>query len=749
MKRHLVLLASVGMMTAVAFAAQHSENWVSSPDERDPMTFTADVLAVDNVTKSLVASGNVYAVSKPFSLLSELMTRDENGVMTFSDPTTATTCTNEVGHTHWDVTGELTYHSHHSVVLRNAWLTMFDVPILYIPYLWYPFDTDCGIRWMPGYQGRWGGFLLTHYSYHVLGEREHVDGFYWLKGESDLDFRYKQGVAVGERLTWGLGDLGTGSFGVYYAWDDNAEKAYGNDDKTGNWGSFVERERYSLSFRHKLNLTERDRVFVRLSHLSDSYFNEDFMRTTSEFFNIRERYTTYSNSGAFWEHLEKRFSIGAEVSGRLNEFYGMTQRLPEFYLDINPGRLFVLPIDYESQNRIGMLDRKFAKFGNAGASVFGTNPGIWADYSTFRFDTYHRLSKSVRTFSDVLAVVPRVGYHGTYWNDGGKSDYRGTNRAVTTGSMFRSIAEAGVTFAARANGWVNDEVSHMVEPYTDVLAQKAWYSGAGGDARPLVFDNIDASKVWEDQYAGRGRNLPYTYFGITPGIRNAWMELEEDGSLRQFLEVDIYAATTFGKTDFDGDETYGDYDSHKLPKVGERNYGRNDINVMPGARLKWEPVSGTTVRTRAEYDTDRERMAVADIDFVRRVSPTLEYSLSYVYRNHRYWDYSSVPFRNKGNRTDELNFIRTHMFTLAATYQPLDWFALSPVMRWDVIDGELDAIGSWFDFMTDCLGFRFTLEYTSGYTRMDGYERDKNFTVGFYLYLRALGQANREIFSGN
>lgn len=749
MKKLLLLSVAVGLMTELAVAAQHSEDWRPKTERKDPMTFTGDVLAVDNVTKALVASGHVHAVAKPFSLLSELMTRDENGVMTFSDPTTATTCTNEVGHTHWDVTGELQYRAHDSVVLRNAWVTMFGVPVLYLPYFWYPLETDCGFRWMPGYQGRWGGYVLTHYSYHILGSHDHNNGLYWLKGETDLDLRYKQGVGVGEKFKWSLGDFGKGRFQVYYAWDDNAEKAYGSDDASGNWGSLVERERYSLSFDHKLQLTERDRVFMRAAHLSDSYFIEDFMRTTTEFFNIRDRYTTYANSGIFWEHLESRFVTGVEVSGRLNEFYGMTHRLPEVYLDVNPAPLFSLPVNYESQNHIGMLERRFAKYGNAEATVFGTNPGIWADYSSFRFDTYHRISQSYRTFSDVLAVVPRVGYHGTYWENGGKSDYYGTERVATTDSMFRSIAEAGVTFAARAKGWVNDEVSHVVEPYTDVLAQKAWHSGAGSDARPLVFDNIDASMVWEDQFAGRGRTLPYSYFGFTPGVRNAWSTLEESGNLRQFLEADVYAATILGKADFEGDPLYGDYDSHKLASLGDRNYGKSDINVMPGARVKWNPVKGTSVRARAEYDTDRGRVAVADLNFVRRVSPTLEYSAGYVYRDHRVWDFSSIPYSKTSRGTDEMNFIRTHMFTLAATYQPLDWFAFSPIMRWDVIDGELDAIGSWFDFMTDCLGFRFICEYTSGYTRMDGYERDSNFTIGFYLYLRAMGQTNREFFSGH
>ena len=53
--------------------------------------------------------------------------------------------------------------------------------------------------------------------------------------------------------------------------------------------------------------------------------------------------------------------------------------------------------------------------------------------------------------------------------------------------------------------------------------------------------------------------------------------------------------------------------------------------------------------------------------------------------------------------------------------------------------GELDAIGCWIDYLTDCLGFRLIVEYDNDYTRIDGSEYEDDWSIGFYVYLRAFG----------
>ena len=701
------------------------------------MTFTADHIAADGVTRALTASGHVVAVSAPYTLRGESMERAADGTMVFHDPTYATTCTNELGHTHWNVTGEVEYKDDDRVLLRNAWLRFYEVPVFWLPYMYYPLGkSESGFSWMPGYTGRWGGYLLTRTRYHLLGNPFHARGGLWLSGATRLDLRYEQGLACGEDLKWSLGDFGTGSFDVYYAYDRSDDI----DSRNGkwysqNWGSTLDSDRYGMNLRHSLEPTERDRILIRGSYYSDSYFRRDFYRKTM--FNWKSQYVGYSNSGVFWEHVENSVSAGAEVSGRLNDFYAMTGRLPELYLDVNPQPLFDLPVNYESESKVGYLTRDYAKYGKSGnENPFASQPGRWAEYEAFRFDSYHRLTAPFRALDDVLSAVPRVGYRGTYWNRSGRDILDGRGTTGNSGDVGRSILEGGATFAARGTGWIDETWRHVAEPYFDVLAQEAWLSGSGD--RPYVFDGGDASSMWEDQFAGRGRNLPYSYYGVTPGMRNVWQKVRQSGRLADVMDLDAYVAVQFNDTSWRGTG-----DAHRLAKVGEPNYGQGECLAVPGARLRYNPTSDISLAARVEYNAADNVIPVADAGFRQKVSDTFKWHADWAVRDYRVWDFSSTP-SSPGMRGDSerLNFARFQYIEVGFENQPLDWFAWGPFVRWDIRDNELDSIGTWFDYLTDCLGFRFMVEYENSYTRIDGYEHGEDWSFGFYVYLRALGSGS-------
>lgn len=707
------------------------------------MTFKADRVAVDNVTKAAVASGHVVAVSAPFTLRSERLVKTKDGKFVFSDPTCMTTCSNDVGHTHWNVTGGLEYRERDAVVLRNAWLSLYEVPVLWLPYLYYPLDTKCGFSWMPGYIGRWGAFLLTKTRYHVAGDESCADDTWWLKGATRFDLRYKNGVALGEDLEWNLGRFGSGDFTAYYAWDRDAEDRYrtgGHDGwNSGRWGSDVEKDRYVFTGRHRWEASERDVVRVRGTFLSDSYFRSDFQRKS--LFNLKGQWLTYDSSGAFWEHLAETLSFGVEVSDRLNEFYAMTGRLPELYLDVNPTPVPWLPANYESQSRLGYLSRHYAEYGVGESSVYGANPGLWAEYDALRLDTAHRLTAPFRTFGDVLSVVPRVGWRGTWWSETGETDVSGRSRARDDGAAFRSIGELGATFAARGVGWVGDGWRHLAEPYLDVVAQEAWYDSMGGRARPYVFDSLDASSTWEDQFAGRSRNLPYSYYGITPGWRNAWSAADDKGELRPVFDLDVYVTAQFNSAT----HTAGN-EGHRLAEAGSPNYGSSGGVFVPGVRLRWRPSEGSSVGVRGEYESDDNRFAYASAFWSQTVTDDLSFRVSYGLRNHRFWDFSSIPFSSGEMSRDMMNMAHMETVDFSATHQVCDWLAWGPHVRWDVRDGELDTAGCWIDYLTDCLGFRLIVEYDNDYVTVDGYRHDDDWSVGFYVYLRAFGADGDNVF---
>ena len=700
------------------------------------LTFSADRVAVDPVTKAAVATGNVVAVRSPYTLRSESMSKSAEGKYLFSSSTCATTCTNEIGHTHWNVTGEVEYMERDYVILRDAWLRLFEIPVFWLPYMYYPLETDCGFSWMPGYTGRWGAYLLTKYRYHLLGDTECSDDTWWLVGATRFDLRYKNGIALGEDLGWNLGDFGCGKFRYYHAWDEYVDERYGGvwGKHAANWGSDVSRNRHIATFEHRWEATERDVVRIMGSHLSDTYVNMDFYRKS--FFSLDGAWMTYSGNGVFWEHLEDSFSAGVEASGRLNDFYGMTGRLPEFYFDVNPMPIGFASVNYESESRIGWLRRDYAEYGSGLFSAYGTNPGPWADYCAFRIDTYHRLTAPFRTFGDVLSVVPRVGYRGTYWDETGMTDLTGAGKARDAGSAFRSIGELGATFAARGVADVNETWRHTAEPYLDVLVQQAWLSGIGSQSRPYVFDNIDASLTWEDQFAGRSRGLPYSYYGITPGMRNSWSVDDGRGGFRQVVDFDAYIAAQFNDTSFSGMS-----DIRRLANPERPNYGDGTCVFVPGMRLRWAPADGTLLVLRTEYDSDNNHVAYSSARWAQKVSSDLNFHVAYNQRRHRYWDFSSTPIAQYGEA-------RYHMVDVGFEHTVCDWLAWGPFLRWDLQDCELDSVGTWIDYLTDCLGFRLMVQYENSFTTFDGYPQGESWSFGFYIYLRCFGADSGNVFGG-
>jgi lipopolysaccharide assembly outer membrane protein LptD (OstA) len=730
--KRLYPAVAAALLTATLFGAPAGE-----------LKVKADHIAADNVTGALTASGHVHAVSAPVILHSDYITRDAEGEIVLSDPTHLTTCTNDWDHLHWQVSGEVKFRDQHYVFLRNAWVRLWDVPVMWLPYWYYPMDTDYGWRVMPGYTSRWGAYLLTKYVYGIYGST--ADGQWGLGGNTRFDLRAKNGVAAGQMLKWSLGDFGKGKFKVYYAWDHDADRydRHWNDTKEWNyshWGNDVPDERYGLSFEHRADLTERDTFWVKAAYYSDSHFHHDFLRKTM--MNEGNVFATHQANELAWEHYESLYSVGASVSGPLNDFYPGVARLPEFYLDFNPMPVLSLPVNYESQTRVGYLDRDYAKYGSRDTPVpYRYTPGPWANYNAFRFDTYHRLTLPMK-FADVLSVVPRFGLRGTFWSDSGTSAEPYSRAGSSGDDVWRTVVEGGVTFAARGTAEVSERVSHVVEPYFDVLAQEAHVTGLDRGGRIYEFDGVDASRDWLDQFAGRSRNLPYSWYGVTPGLRNVLRETDERGFSRTVLDLDVYCAVQFNDTSY----TAGDKFNRLARDPEDPNYGEDAPMFVPGVRARWMPTRDTVLSGRVEYDTENDELAYASVKWNHRISDGFSYYVSYWGRNHRRWDYAATPFDRETMRRDDFNWANYQFLEVGFEHEVCDAFAWSPYVRWDCREDELDEAGVWVDFRTDCLGFRFKASYENDYTRIDGSRYDHDWDFGFFVYLRALGPSSGNPF---
>ena len=713
------------------------------PKNTSELKVTADKTAVDRITGNMVASGHVHAVSGPFSLRSDKVERIGN-VYSFEAPTTVTTCTNHEGICHWSLTGKVKYTDGKEVVAEDMVLRLCEVPVFWIPYWWQPLNTDYGWRVMPGYRTRWGAYLLTKYVYDITDDFQSKD--YGLRGATRVDFRTKNGVAIGQSIRWKLGDFGSGKFKVYYL-NDLDNDYYDRRRSSGkynhsNWGSVVPEDRYALSFEHFWEASEKDVVKARLLSYSDSYFQRDFMRDS--LFGLGNRYPSCSGSELAWEHLEDTIGISASASGFLGDFYGGVSRLPEVFADVAPQPLFGTPVNYESSSRVGWLNRDYAKYGRSSTySAFRYRPGMWADYQTFRADTYHRFTLPFKV-ADVVSVVPRFGVRGTFWSESGQTALSGDSRTYCRGeNVSRAIVEGGVTFSARGVGDIDDEWQHVVEPYLDVLAQEASYSGLGKNSRVLYFDSVDGSSDWLDQFAGRSRNLPYSWYGITPGVRNAFRKIGEDGRKRTIFDFDAYAALQFNDTSWTAGGRY-----HKLVANQEDpNYGRDGaITAVPGVRVRVFPGEDIAVMARAEWDGENDSLAYADIALSKKFSDNFSASVSYSHRDHRWWDFSSVPFDPAYIKDESFNWIDYSYVSFECEHKITEYLAWGPFVSWDCAANELDEVGAWLDVKYCCLGFRFSVSYETDYYRIDRYKDSSDVRFSMGVYLTALGPSMGTMF---
>ena len=736
-----VLAAAAVAACAAAPAGTRPARATFSGDE--PLKITAGRLFADNKAGTLSASGSVTAVSRPYRLESSAVTKD-GGVYTFAPDTIVTTCTNETCSAHWSASGEVVFRQGRDVTVKNAALRLFGVPVGWVPYWYYPFDTDYGWRAMPGWTKRWGAYLLSKYAYPVAGSM--APGEYGLAGATRFDMRSENGFAAGQSLKWQLGDYGGGKFKVYYAWDLDADR-YDRDwsgtrrYRHENWGSTVPDDRYAVMLRHAWNPTERDRVRIAGAYFSDSHFKSDFLRDAM--FGHKNRFLGHDGNEISWEHDENAFVAGVSVSGPLNDFYSGVSRLPEVSVDVMPTPVFSTPLVYESYATAAWLDRDYAKYGRSStAAPFRYNPGEWADFQSFRADTYHRVSLPSKAW-DVVSIVPRVGFRGTWWSDTGRENLTGAGRASATGDdTLRTIVEGGVTFSARGSARLGGNWRHVVEPYADFLAQEAHFHGLRGGRRPFVFDSVDMPRDWLDQFAGRSRELPYSWYGVTPGVRNAFSLVREDGSAVADFDIDAYASARFN----DAARTDGGR-CHSLAKRPEDPlWGEHRVSIMPGARAAARFAGDAEFSARAEFDTRRGAPAYASASWRQKFADGFKTELRYVLRDHRAMDYSSSPYDRSLLKDEGFNWVDFSYLDVGFEHDLCDMFAWGPFARMDFADGGLEEIGAWFDIRTDCLGFRFSAAFEDGGDRIDYSRTRDDWRFGFFIYLRAFGPSSGNPF---
>ena len=615
-----------------------------------------------------------------FSVSSKEVTRREDGRYD-ARYAEITTCTNAPGHRHWLMTGHARFKDNDYIEIFDAVPWLFGVPVAYLPYWFRDIDTHYGFRLVPGYTSRWGAYMLGGYVYNMYESPREAGPK--LDASTHLDYRTERGVAVGQNLRWDLKDLGRGKLETYYAWDEDTP----DDRRDMNWMSDMEDERYRIRLFHEADLSPRDQFILRGTVNSDSEVRHDF-------FDNEDRGESTPMNFASLEHREHSWAAGVVASGPLNDFYAGTARLPEGWLNVVPQPVLDTGLNYESQTRAGYLNRDAAIYEQA-LPDFMYYPGSWADYNLVRVDTAHRVTAPMK-FGDVLSVVPRAGYRGTYYSD-----------TELDRNVYRHSADLGIETSLRATSDWNNGYRHVVEPYLDYSYQPTHFDVDNG--RVYSVDRLDRSIEWFDQFGMDGTWLPYDWHGVRPGVRNLLQTRDAKGRMRTVLDWDVYTAFQF-----EGDGP--------LDEEGLR---------MAGTKALYSPTEAVDLKAHAEWDTEEETFAYADLSAFYKLNEKVRLGGGYLARDHQLYDYGLSP-------VEQWNRVKENLLYGGFTHDINDTWTWSVYTRYDLRYNELDEVGGYVQYRLDCMVFQVRTAYVNSFDRIDHVsERDNDFRVALMMWLRA------------
>jgi len=355
------------------------------------------------------------------------------------------------------------------IILRNVTMYVGNLPVFWWPYLYQPLRRDMAYTVHPGYYSGWGFFTLSQWNFPI--------GDNW-NARLHLDYRDQRGVAEGldSDYRFGPNDESWGRFQTYFADDSAPPTIIVNSSK-----EHVTSSRYRVSIQNRIYLTDDLWASIDINKLSDVRMLRDFL--PNEY-----RLDPQPDNALNLTQWDKYFTAEITYRAQLNTFNDVTERLPDFSLDVTRhavtegSNLF-----YDGETSAARLRLTFAQ-----------PDAPFQDYHYDRIDTYHELSYPME-FWKFLSFVPRVGLRGDYYTNQGAFNTEVqdttvenllpnnvlvpttvqtvTNSLRTHGALFRGVIDGGFESSFKlskeypnveSRAWGLDDLRHVIQPYIDV-----------------------------------------------------------------------------------------------------------------------------------------------------------------------------------------------------------------------------------------------------------------------------------------
>ena len=467
-------------------------------------------LSGNNVRSGMPANpGTFFYSAKKFRTETKLLDRVEAEDVEFT--------LHDVANPNFRITGKkMDIEPGEKVKLNSIKYVGGDTPLFYLPSLSQGLEQEQGFRVTPGYNSRWGAFLLNRLT---VFHGTHTEARY------QLDLRSFRGIAGGVEFYSMRHNANRGNFGQLTLYGMNDSGA--NRNTVGTARAVIDKARYRLNFQHRIYLPGPDvstwYIDFDINKLSDVHFYEDFY--FNEFLTQPEpdnQISVIKKSDAFVATLMARV--------QLNKFYRAAERLPELSVDFVRRPIFGTRIQHQGTISAGVYTERLGSYEQVelqrlrGLGLLGAgavnNGSAAASYASLlglpsgsaigaletlgglnvinsrleepsytRLHTYHEFLYP-KTFFGWLNVTPRLGAGVTSYHsiDGSLSGKRNFTRGILSAGMDVSFKLSKNWSDYQNHAWGLDGIRHVAQPYLNYS-----YMDASQDAGLPAIDRLSAT----------------------------------------------------------------------------------------------------------------------------------------------------------------------------------------------------------------------------------------------------------------
>jgi LPS-assembly protein len=468
--------------------------------------------------------------------------------------------------------GTIEYRPNDEVVMKNVIIYVGDIPVFYVPlFVQSLTDSRPTYQFEIGDSGQFGYFMDNRYNW-VASDK--------LRGSVEFDLREKRGYAGGVDMQYFPSLFSDMVLKTYFAQDNlysQTDPKVPNDPARGSlsdhnvFDGVPNDSRHRITYQHYLQFNEDLSSTADLNFWSDPWVTRDYFQGEYQQENQPANFVSITQ-------YNPNFTISLLAAPQSNPFFESIVRLPEFSVEAKQPTIFGLPVQYTSQSSVVVFQRKYADtstflnpldypynsfthettaydFYHPGAQ-FDYNTAQTANYSAYRYDTYHELAYPHQYFN-FLTLTPRIGGRVTYYSDDNQNldDFSNVNgqEIKKTNAKWRIAGDAGLSGDFKlSRTWLNlkapnlgiDGIRHVVEPYFDSAFAPA------PNVRPNQIRGFD-----DRLYSTQLQPLDWTDYNSIDSIDKqavvrlgVWNKIQ---TKRDGVNYDLLTVNTYADADFD------------------------------------------------------------------------------------------------------------------------------------------------------------------------------------------------------